>query len=165
MVSVLSDDQYVDQKTYLAKDKDKNVTLQLRPFSSLNSYAFNNILYEIHMNEEIAKLNCPNLNTIQDKYIIETGLEVEGEENPNTQVYVLSTVTTNLSEMIKYRRQNNWAWSTEEFNALASDLTKALETLHAAKISHNDIRPCNVFYSLDKNCYQLSCFANAVKSQ
>lgn len=31
------------------------------------------------MNEEIAKLNCPNLNTLQDKYIVETGLEVEGE--------------------------------------------------------------------------------------
>jgi serine/threonine protein kinase len=117
------------------------------------------------MNEEIAKLNCPNLNTIKDFYIIETGLEVEGEENPNTQVLVLSPITTNLSEIIKYRRENNWAWTAEEFNALASDLANALNALHSANISHNDVRPCNVFYSLANNCYQLSFFANSVKSQ
>lgn len=116
------------------------------------------------MNEEIAKLNCPNLNTITDSYVVETGLEVEGEENPNTQVYVLAPVATNLSEIIKYRRENKWGWTTAEFNCLAGDLTNALSSLHKAKISHNDIRPCNIFYSLEKNCYQLSCFANAVKS-
>jgi hypothetical protein len=57
-------------KTYLAKEKDKQITIQLKPFNNVNSYNFNNILYEIHMNEEIAKLNSINLNTIQDKYII-----------------------------------------------------------------------------------------------
>jgi hypothetical protein len=31
------------------------------------------------MNEEIGKLGCPNLNTAKGKYIIETGLDVEGE--------------------------------------------------------------------------------------
>lgn len=29
------------------------------------------------MNEEISKLKCKNLNTIIDKYVIQTGLEVE----------------------------------------------------------------------------------------
>lgn len=66
--------------------------------------------------------------------------------------------------MIKYRRENRWAWTEEEFNALAYDLVTALKVLHSAKISHNDIRPCNVFYSLEKNMYQLSSFSNAVKS-
>lgn len=79
-------------------------------------------------------------------------------------MYVLSPVATNLSEIIKYRRENKWGWTTNEFNALASDLSNALSVLHGAKISHNDIRPCNVFYSLEKNCYQLACFGNAVKS-
>lgn len=29
------------------------------------------------MNQEISKLKCKNLNTIQEKYVIQTGLEVE----------------------------------------------------------------------------------------
>lgn len=57
-------------KTYIGKDKTRNIGIQLRPFSSTNSHTFNNIIYEININEEIAKLNCPNLNSIQDKYII-----------------------------------------------------------------------------------------------
>lgn len=46
---------------------------------------------------------------------------------------------------------------------MASDLANALSVLHAAGYSHNDIRPFNVYYSLQKNCYQLGCFGNAVK--
>lgn len=52
------------------------MTLQLKPFSKFNTYAFNNFLYEIHMNEIISKLGCINHNTIIDKYVIETGLDV-----------------------------------------------------------------------------------------
>jgi serine/threonine protein kinase len=80
-------------------------------------------------------------------------------------VYVLSPIATNLSEIIRYRRENKWEWSTNDFNVLASNLANALATLHNAKISHNDIRPCNVHYSLEDNCYKLASFANAVKSQ
>lgn len=39
-----------------------------------------------------------------------------------------------------------------------------MTTLHNANISHNDIRPCNVFYSTEKNCYQLGCFSNSFKT-
>lgn len=78
---------------------------------------------------------------------------------------MLSPIGTNLSEIIKYRRGNKWGWSTGDFNALAADLGNALSALHGAKISHNDIRPCNVFYSLELSCYQLGSFANAVKSE
>lgn len=46
---------------------------------------------------------------------------------------------------------------------MAADLTNAISVMHHAKMSHNDIRPCNVFYSTEKNCYQLGCFANTVK--
>jgi serine/threonine protein kinase len=117
------------------------------------------------MNDLISSLNNPNLNTVTSKYIIETGLDLEGEPNPNTQIFVLSPIATNLSEIIRYRRENKWGWSASEFNALSRDLANAVAALHSAKISHNDIRPCNVFYSLERNCYQLACFANAVKLQ
>lgn len=55
------------------------MALQLRSFNSFNTHAFNQILYEIHMNEEIGLLNSPFLNTFQDKYVIQTGLELTGE--------------------------------------------------------------------------------------
>ena len=77
----------------------------------------------------------------------------------------MSPIATNLSEIIRYRRENDWAWTVKEFDALASNLINAVQALHSANISHNDIRPCNVFYSIEKNCYQLGCFANSTKSQ
>ena len=52
----------------------------------------------------------------------------------------------------------------EEFNSLAKDLTDGLIALHQAGITHNDIRPCNIFYSLEKNCYQIGTFSNALKT-
>lgn len=116
------------------------------------------------MNEIVSAFGCMNCNTIQDKYIIQTGLEVQGEEYPNTQVYVLDPAVTNLSQIIRYRRENKWGWTTLEFNALVSNLVQAVKALHNGNVSHNDIRPCNVLYSLEKNCYQLANFGNAVKS-
>lgn len=41
---------YTDLKTYLATEKQKDIAIQLRPFTTYNSHAFNNILYEMHMN-------------------------------------------------------------------------------------------------------------------
>jgi len=50
---VLKDDYYTDLKIYTGKENGKDITLQLKPFSKFNTYAFNSILYEIHMNELI----------------------------------------------------------------------------------------------------------------
>lgn len=36
--------------------------------------------------------------------------------------------------------------------------------LHRAKIAHNDLRPCNVYYSLERNCYQLAGFGNCMET-
>lgn len=118
----------------------------------------------MHLHEEVKKLNCDYLNTIVDKYVVKTGLESEGEEQPNTQILILEPVATNLSEIIQYRRENKWPWTVGEFNCLAWQLCNALYTLHQAGISHNDIRPCNVYFSLQKNSYQLATFSNALKS-
>jgi serine/threonine protein kinase len=43
------------------------------------------------------------------------------------------------------------------------DLVEGLDDLHRAGISHNDIRPDNVFYSVERNCYLLGNFANCQK--
>lgn len=160
---VLFDDQYIDHRIYIAKDNDTEKTIQIKPFVEFNTHAYNNILYELHMNQVIAKIGSHNLNTVVDSYAIQTGLEIEGEEFPNSEVFILQPIATNLSEIIRYRRENNWNWTVNEFNVLAGDLFKAVSKLHENGISHNDIRPFNVFYSLDKECYQLGGFGNAVK--
>ena len=90
---------------------------------------------------------------------------MEGEEFPNTQVFLISPIATNLSEIIRYRRENKWYWTTEEFNQLANDLVLALLSLHRSNICHNDIRPCNVLFSIASNCYQLGNFGNATKHE
>lgn len=77
--SVLVDNEYSNLKTYLAHDGQREVALQLKNFGSFNSHAFQDIIYEIHVNEKIAELKCTRLNTIADKYVIQTGLELEGE--------------------------------------------------------------------------------------
>ena len=161
---MLFDEQYTDHFTYMVKDDGDEYALQLRPFSNFETHAFNNILCEVYLHQEIKKLNCSNLNTLADQYVIQTGLESEGEEFPNTQILILEPIATNLSEIIRYRRENKWFWTVAEFNSLAWDLTNAVAELHRAGISHNDIRPCNVYFSLEKNCYQLGTFSNALKS-
>lgn len=71
---VLFDEHYFDQKIYIAKDNNIEKTIQIRPFVDFNTHAFNNILYELHMNQEISKIGSPNLNTVVDSYAIQTGL-------------------------------------------------------------------------------------------
>lgn len=71
-----------------------------------------------------------NINRLRETYAVETGLDAEDEENPNTQVFVLENIDTNLSEIIKYRRNNNWPWSIGEFEKLVWDLCHALNSLH-----------------------------------
>ena len=162
--TVLFDEQYLDHFTYLISNENKSFGMQMRPFFTYNTHLFNNILSELHMLEEITKLKCKNLNGMTDNFIIKTGLQVEGEDFPNTQIFILEPIATNLSEIIKYRRENKWLWTVKEFNALAKDLLNGLSALHRAGYSHNDIRPCNVYFSLEKNCYQIGSYSNALKS-
>ena len=95
--AVLFDDQYIDRKTYVGKCNSKDLTLQLRPFSSFSTHAFNQILYEISINLDIRNLRCPNITELKDHYVIQTGLESTGEEFPNTQVLEMEPIATNLS--------------------------------------------------------------------
>lgn len=46
-----------------------------------------------------------------------------------------------------------------------TDLVNALSDLHSAGISHNDIRPANIYFSVKKNCYVLGNYANCQKGE
>lgn len=90
-------------------------------------------------------MDCNSLIKMTDHYLIEPG--PIKFNNPNTQVIELEPVAASLAEIIKYRRENNWEWVETEFNQLVYDLMNALNILHIHDITHNDIRPENVFYS------------------
>lgn len=47
--SVLVDEEYSDMRIYQGRQGDKQLALRLRNFNGFNSYAFNNIMYEVHM--------------------------------------------------------------------------------------------------------------------
>lgn len=44
-----------------------------------------------------------------------------------------------------------------------NDLVEAVDALHRAGISHNDIRPSSIFFSVAKNAYVLGNYANCQK--
>lgn len=79
---VFFDTHYLDRKIYIAEDCQKEIAIQIRPFVKFNTQLFNHILYELHINEKLAKINSSLLNTFTDHYAIETGLETAGEEYP-----------------------------------------------------------------------------------
>lgn len=72
--SVLVDNEYSNLKIYLAHDGQREIALKLINFGSFNSHAFNDIIYEIYINDEIIKLKCAKLNSIISHYVIQTGL-------------------------------------------------------------------------------------------
>lgn len=115
----------------------------------------------MNLNQEITKLNSDYLQKMSESYIIQT--EIEDESLPNTQILEMEPAVTSLDEIIKYRRENKAPWSVKEFEHLLHDCIQGLYTLHSNKIAHNDIRPCNIFYSLKRQTYMIGSFANAIK--
>lgn len=95
--------------------------------------------------------------------MIHTGIDCI--DDPNNHVLVMERIDANLSQIIKYRRANNWDWSVQEFHRFLWDLVSGLSDLHSAGISHNDIRPANVYFSIKKNCYLIGNYANCQKGE
>ena len=98
-----------------------------------------------------------------ESYIIQT--DIEDDANPNTQILEMEPAVTSLDEIIKYRRENKAPWSVKEFDHLMHDCIMGLYSLHSNRIAHNDIRPCNIFYSLKRQAYMIGSFSNAIKLQ
>ena len=108
-----------------------------------------------------SRLNSQFLLNMDDNYVIHTGIDCI--DDPNNHVLVMERINASLSQIINYRRANNWDWSIQEFHRFLWDLVSGLSDLHSAGISHNDIRPANVYFSVKKNCYLIGNYANCQK--
>lgn len=75
----------------------------------------------------------------------------------------MEKVDVTLSQIITYKRKHFWDWTTGEFCCLAIELVQALNTLHKAGITHNDIRPSTIYYSIKKKCYMLGSFSSCMR--
>ena len=70
----------------------------------------------------------------------------------------MERVDATLSQIIYYKRAHHWNWTVPEFYRLTTDLVEAVYTLHQAELTHNDIRPSTVYYSLSRKCYILGSY-------
>lgn len=76
----------------------------------------------------------------------------------------LESISSNLSLIIQNRRDQRKCWNFSEFYRLSCSLVEGVATLHAAGLTHNDIRPSTVYYSQQKDCFLLGCFSNVTVS-
>jgi hypothetical protein len=67
----------------------------------------------------------------------------------------------NLYEIINFRRKNSWKWAQEELNQFVHDISEALNVMAQFGIAHRDIRPFNIWYSVEKKKYKLGGFSEA----
>lgn len=82
---------------------------------------------------------------------------------PNSHVLVMERVDATLSQIITFKKDHLWDWTMGEFLKLTCDLVEAVHALHEADITHNDIRPSTVYYSLNRKCYVLGSFSCCMK--
>lgn len=65
--------------------------------------------------------------------------------------------------VIRNRRKEGVMWSFGEFCRLFSNLVEGLSVMHGSELTHNDIRPSNVYYSKQKECFLLGSFSNVMR--
>jgi serine/threonine protein kinase len=134
----------------------------VRPFQNADSHTYANILTEIHFAQTAAPLSA-HLHQLLETYAVHSG--IDALDCPNSQVLLMEPVDASLSQIIAFRRANRWDWGEAEFQKLMQDLVDGLQALHQAGISHNDIRPANVYFSVGKNCYLLGSYATCSKGE
>jgi serine/threonine protein kinase len=157
---VVHDEEIKDRWLFQGTSGGKRQAFIIRPFSNDESHNYANILCEVHFAEVAAKLNSQFIARLKDNFVVQTGIEMD---EPNSHVLVFEPLDASLAQVIRYRRRNRWDWSEAEFDRFLRDLVWGLDELHRAGISHNDIRPDSVFFSVASNCYLLANFANCQK--
>lgn len=118
------------------------------------------IAYEINTYKRIAALGCRHLHALTRHFCVLPEPQVV---DFYSQVAILEPISCSLSSIIRQRRKQRQHWSLPEFIQLFTHLVEALSALHFAGLSHNDIRPSNVYYSAYKNCYLLGSFSNVMQ--
>lgn len=84
-------------------------------------------------------------------------------EGDKVSVVIKEEVSASLSEINFYRKAERWAWTEMQFELLVYHVVNGLDAMHSALISHNDIRPSNIYYSVSKHAYVLGGFTFANK--
>jgi serine/threonine protein kinase len=80
-----------------------------------------------------------------------------------SHVAMLEPVDCTLSMVIRNRRKEELMWSFGEFCRLFADLVEGLSVMHGSGLTHNDIRPSNIYYSKQKECFLLGSFSNVMR--
>lgn len=160
---MISDEVFSENWVFQTISGSKKQSLLVRPFSTEDSHLYANILCEVYFAQSITKLNSQYLQNLEDNYVVQTGIDCI--EHPNSHVLAMERIDANLSQIIKFRRNNKWDWREDEFDRFLSDLVNGLTDLHAAGISHNDIRPANIYFSIRKNCYLIGNYSNCQKGE
>ena len=76
---------------------------------------------------------------------------------------VFEDVAASVADITAYRKANKWPWTEQQFNLFVIHIVQALDALHSQNITHNDIRPSNIYYSLGRHGYVLGGFAQSYK--
>lgn len=160
IVNVLLDELNISKVTYSIIQDNVAASLFIRNFHEFNSN-YLNIAYEINTYTAIARINSKHLHTIRKHFCVLPEQEVI---DFCSHVAVLEPITTNLSGIIKHRRKEAKMWTFHEFHKLFSELVEGVHALHSNGLTHNDIRPSNVYYSAEKDCYLLGSFSNVMRS-
>lgn len=142
---VIHDQLQAERWIFQTSANGKRNSLLIRPFSTEESHMYANIICETHFAEVAQAIDSPFLARLTDQFVVHTGIEME---EPNSHVLVFNAFDASLTQIIRYRRRNRWDWGVAEFDRFLRDLVSGLDELHRAGVSHNDIRPDSVFFSV-----------------
>lgn len=131
------------------------------PFQRFEDSSFKSILYDHHINLSISSHRHKNLHNLLDAFFLSSGQQRLGKDL--VAVMVKEEVAASLAEINHYRRTNNWPWTEMQLELLIYHTLCGLDALHSMLISHGDIRPATIFYSISKHAYVIGGFSSSTK--
>lgn len=136
-------------------------SLAVTPFQRFEESSFKDILYEHYINHVISSQRHKNLHNLLDSFFLSSGQQRFG--NDIVSVMIKEEVAASLSEINHYRRTNSWPWTEMQLELLIYHCLCGLDALHSQFISHENISPSNIYYSISKHAYVIGGFGSATK--
>lgn len=159
--SIIKDQNNLYSSIYLGTENAIRRSFIINPFSKFEENGFRSILYNHYISRLVSSHRHRNIHNLVDCFFLSSGENrVEGDK---VSVMIKEEVSASLSEINAYRKANHWAWTEMQFELLVYHTLCGLDALHSSYISHNDIRPFNIFYSVSKHAYVLGGFSFANK--